>query len=283
MSTITVMHRWTRKSILIIEAPTYVRALELAARQHMSLMDAELEGAMLQSAFLARVDLRGARLSSADMSGCYLREACLRGTEFCSARLTRAFLGGADLREADLRGADLSRADLRGARLVGADLRGTVLTGARLTGALCDWRWNAIPIELLRQYLGTSGGDSRLVIEMAFQDDHRPWSWLKLLTGPGARSDWVLGALADAIRQGDNAPDLLRCLIANAGREREGAAKADPTSDSYVGSSVRTDKIWKAGLGPHPHDASADSPSTGRMLWIRRRLPARGAAGIVAS
>src|SRR5207253_1995327 len=130
-------------------------------------------------------------------------------------------LGGADLRQADLRGAVLSRADLQGARLVEADLRGTILTGARLTGALCDWRWSVIPAELLRQQPDTSVGDTSLVIQMAFHDDSRPWSWLKLFTGYGKRADWALGVLADSVRDGDNAPDLLQCLTADAARQQK--------------------------------------------------------------
>ena len=125
----SILHRWTRSTVAVIEAPTYARALEWAARRGLSLIDVDLEGLVLRSAFLARADLRGAGLTSADLSGCYLRKADFRGADLCRARLVHAFLEGADLRQADLREAQLSRADLRGTKLVGADLRGTVITG----------------------------------------------------------------------------------------------------------------------------------------------------------
>src|SRR5690242_8067350 len=151
MATFTIRHRWTRCELAAIEAPTYARALEWAARRGMGLADVDLAGTDLRGAFLAGGDLRGAGLAGADLCGGYLRRADLRGADLRGARLAHAFLGAADLRRADLREADLSRADLRGTSLVGADLRGTILTGACLDGTLCDWRWSAIPAELLRQ------------------------------------------------------------------------------------------------------------------------------------
>src|SRR5262249_31275045 len=135
----SILHRWTRSTIAVIEAPTYARALEWAARRGLSLIDVDLEGLVLRSAFLARADLRGAGLLGTDLSGSYLRRADLRGADLRRARLVHALMGGSDLRQADLREAVLSRADLRGAKLGGADLRGTVMTGARLDGVLCDW------------------------------------------------------------------------------------------------------------------------------------------------
>ena len=175
----SILHRWTRSTIAVIEAPTYARALEWATRRGMSLIDVDLEGLVLRGAFLARADLRGAGCSGTDLAGCYLRKADLRGADLRRTRLVHAFLGGADLRQADLRDAELSHADLRAARFVGADLRGAIMTGARLAGALCDWRWSVIPAELLRQHPGASGKDSRLVIDLAFYEDQRPWGWLE--------------------------------------------------------------------------------------------------------
>ncbi len=211
----SLLHRWTRSTVAVIEAPTYARALEWATRRGMSLIDVDLEGLVLRRAFLARADLRGAGVTGADLSGSYLRKADLRGADLKRTRLVQAFLGEADLRQANLREAVLSRADLRGAKIVGADLRGTILTGARLAGAICDWRWSAIPAELLRQHSGTPGDESRLVIEMAFYEDQRAWGWLKLLSAYGSLADWALAVLAKSVRDGDNAPELLRCLTAD--------------------------------------------------------------------
>lgn len=212
MATYMIKQRWTHRELAAVEAPTYARALEWAVRFGISLVDVDLAGRSLRGTFLADADLRGAGMLASDLSGCYLRRADLRAAELQGACLAHAFLGSADLRHADLRDADLSRADLRGASLVGADLRGTVLTGARLDDTICDWRWSAIPAELLRQCHSEANVDSRLVVAMAFHDDPGPWSWLKLLAGPGHDTGRALSVLADSVRDGDNAPELLRCL-----------------------------------------------------------------------
>ena len=94
----SILHRWTRSTIAVIEAPTYARALEWATRRGMSLIDVDLEGLVLRSAFLARADLRGAGLGGADLAACYLRKADLRAADLREARLVHAFMGGADLR-----------------------------------------------------------------------------------------------------------------------------------------------------------------------------------------
>jgi uncharacterized protein YjbI with pentapeptide repeats len=260
----SILHRWTRSTVAVIEAPTYARALEWAARRGLSLIDVDLEGLVLRGAFLARADLRGAGLTAADLSGCYLRKADLRGADLHRARLVHAFLGATDLRQADLREAELSRADLRGTKLVGADLRGTVITGARLAGALCDWRWSVIPAELLRQKPRASDDDSRLVIDLAFYEDQRPWGWLKLLSGYGRRADWALGALAESVRDGDNAPEMLRCL----------AADASATSE-LPGPAELLDACQR-GTG-HAESAPADITTAPRMLWTCRRTTELGA------
>ncbi len=260
----SILHRWTRSTVAVIEAPTYARALEWAARRGLSLIDVDLEGLVLRSAFLARADFRGAGLTGADLSGCYLRKADLRGADLRRTRLVHAFLGGSDLRQADLREAVLSRADLRGTKLVGADLRGTVITGSRLTGALCDWRWSVIPAELLRQNPRASGEDSRLVIELAFYEDQRPWGWLKLLSGYDKRADWALDALAESVRDGDNAPEMLRCLATDAS-----------SSSQFPGQTDLADNCQPA--TGHSRTAPADIPSVPRMLWTCRRTTDLGA------
>jgi hypothetical protein len=225
MAIYLILHRRTQCELAAIEAPSYARALEWAARRGISLADVDLAETDLRGTFLAGADLRRAGLTSANLSGCYLRRADLRGADLCGARLAHAFLGGADLRGADLRDADLSRADLRGANLVGADLRGAIFTGARLDDVLCDWRWSAIPAELLRQGHGSSAEGSPLVVALAFHDDPAPWTWLKLLTSHHDVADWALGILGGWVRKGDNAPDLLRCLAANAATGKASARR----------------------------------------------------------
>lgn len=260
MGTFTIRHRWTRRELAAIEAPTYARALEWAARRGMGLADVDLAGTELRGAFLAGGDLRGAGLAGADLCGGYLRRADLRGADLRGARLAHAFLGAADLRRADLREADLSRADLRGTSLVGADLRGTILTGACLDGTLCDWRWSAIAAELLRQEHSPSADVSQLVVALAFHDDPAPWSWLKLLGGYGLLADGALRILARCVRDGDNAPDLLRCLAADAmSRRYEGTEDLNgPGSDAEAELALQS-------------ATPAELQAAPRMRWTRKK------------
>lgn len=262
MAIYLIQHRWTHHELAVIEAPSYARALEWAARRGMSLMDVDLAGIDLRGGFLAGADLRGSGLSSTDLTGCYLRGADLRGADLRGACLAHAFLGSADLRRADLREAVLSRADLRGASLVGADFRGAVFTCARLEGAICDWRWSAIPAELLRQQQGPSAGGSELVVALAFHDDPAPWSWLKLLAGHGPATDWALGILAGWIREGDNAPGLLRSLAADAA---SGRAPSNPDGDH------RGESHGSAGATACQSSTPADLPSTPQVMWTRKK------------
>jgi hypothetical protein len=270
MATYLIRHRWTRQELAAIEAPTYARALEWAARRGMGLADVDLAGTDLRGAFLAGGDLRGAGLAGANLSGCYLRRADLRGADLRGARLAHAFLGAADLRRADLREADLSRADLRGTSLVGADLRGTILTGACLDRTLCDWRWSAIPAELLRQKHSPSADGSQLVVALAFHDDPSPWSWLKLLGGYGLLADGALRILARWVRDGDNASDLLRCLAADAMSGRDERVEGDDVPAQHIDHLNGPDGDAEAELTRHS-PAPAELQAAPRMLWIRRK------------
>ena len=271
MAIYLIQHRWTRRELAAIEAPSYARALEWAARRGMSLMDVDLAGTDLRGAFLAGADLRGSGLTGADLSGCYLRRADLRGADLREASLAHAFLGSADLRHADLREADLARADLRGANLVGADLRGAILTFARLEGALCDWRWSAIPAELLRQQHGQSAEGSRLVVALAFHEDSGPWSWLKLLAGYDRLADWALGILAGWVRDGDNAPDLLRYLAADAASRCDGSLAAGRATTR--GSEGLVDPSHdNTGMSASHPTAPVNLQSAPRSMWTRRKM-----------
>jgi hypothetical protein len=181
-----------------------------------SLLYADLRGACLSGRRLRGGDLRGADCGGADASGADLSCADLRSARLADVDFRSALLRGADLRQADLRRADLRGADLRWARLCGADLRGAVFRGARLRGACLDWRWGALPLELLRGHPEAARGGSPTVARLAFAEDERPFCWLKTLLTEGLAGEWALGVLADHIRPGDNAPALLRRLTADA-------------------------------------------------------------------
>jgi len=197
------------------EAETYPRALELAVAQGVRMLYADLKGVKLPGTCLRKGDFRGAELSHAVLAGVDLERADLRAATLLETDLRQAILRTADLRQADLRGADLRYVSLEGAHLVGADLRGALLTGARLDRAILDWRWSPVAVELLRQDRTGSSAASKVIAELAFQEDMRPFCWLRVLIRHGAQASAALSVFSKHIRPGDNAPELLRRLAAD--------------------------------------------------------------------
>lgn len=122
----------------------YLRGANLA---HTDLTDARLLGANLSQS-----DLTGAELAEVDLREADLREACLAGASLIQANLNRAHfvgaclvkaklsyaslinanLAGADLTEASINRAHLNEANLLGCSLVRARLSSTELTGANM-------------------------------------------------------------------------------------------------------------------------------------------------------
>ena len=102
-----------------------LRSAASAIRALVGPVGADLYGANLANADLARADLAGADLT----------RAILVGADLARADLTRAILFGADLQGTDLTRAGLARANLVGAILVGANLYGANLVRANLYGA----------------------------------------------------------------------------------------------------------------------------------------------------
>jgi hypothetical protein len=251
-----IFHRHATAPIAVVEAETYREALEYAVRRGTSLVDADLKGINVPRAFLARGDFRGADLRAARLQGASLHKADLRAARLQGAVLEHAFLGSTDLRHADLREADLRHANLKQARLVGADLRGTLLIGAKLDGAILDWRWSNVALELLRGSRERPGDAFSAIAELAFHDDARPYSWLKVLLAKRLHTDWALGVLAPHLRQGDNAPELLRRLATDV------AVDAGRASASLSSGGAEVDHSQSI-LNP-------DAPATSQVLWIRR-------------
>ena len=223
----TILHRWSATPIALVEAADFPRALALAVEQRVKLLYADLEGTVAPWTALAGADLRGADLSHAELACADLQGADLRTAVAVGTYFRRALLGRADLRQADLRRADLRLASLEEARLVGADLRGTLLLGARLRGAVLDWRYSTIALELLRQDRGASRHGSKLLAELAFEDDARPFAWLKTLVRHRAAADWSLSILARHHPRGRQCPGP---APETGGRRRAAAlrGRADP-------------------------------------------------------
>ena len=108
--------------------------------------DRDLRGAILERAYLSKVDFAGAHLEGASLDSANLLGAQLGcnitladGSPGCAhfqgASLKSAHLQGTFLGKAELQGASLDFAELQGAWLVGAQLQGASLVGAQLQGA----------------------------------------------------------------------------------------------------------------------------------------------------
>jgi hypothetical protein len=192
-------------------------------------------------------------LSSAILSGANLQAADLRSAKLAGTFLQEGLLRNADLRDADLRRADLRAANLEEVRLVGADLRGALFYGSRLNGAVLDWRWSGIPLELLRQGRDGAEDERDVVIDPQVADDRRPFAWLKAILSHGSKGDRSIEILSRHIRPGDNAPELLRRLAADALRSPAAGTGAEANRDFRE-------------LGPL-RQRSTTSP----MLWTSRR------------
>jgi len=219
MTTYAITERGTGQLLMLLQASSVARALEQAVRRGGGgIPGADLAGLDLTSAFLYRGDFRGASFAGADLRGAFLREADLRDCDFRHARLNQAFLKGADLRGANLQHADFSRADLRAARLCGAYLHGARCDHAQLQDTVLDWRLPELPAELLRRESTLDHGCS-LIVDLLFHDDGQPFTWLKRLLAKGDLATRACRLLARSVRDGDNAPELLRRLYPAAGQK----------------------------------------------------------------
>jgi hypothetical protein len=157
---------------------------------------------------LRGADLRGAGLGRANLRGAGLGRANLRGANLGGANLDGANLGGADLGGANLDGAYLGGAYLGGAYLGGANLGGANLDGANLDGATINWNSHDLIAELLRRAAGDDV-EKRKVAGLILVS--RDWCWGDfLLLRKEPLFSWALDVLSAAVRDGDNAPDILR-------------------------------------------------------------------------
>lgn len=93
----------------------------------------------LRTVSLKNARLIGANLQSFEMDGADLLNAKLQGAQLENAMLRGANLKNADLRGANLRGAQLQGAELLKAKLQGADLRGASVGGAKFADAQLDY------------------------------------------------------------------------------------------------------------------------------------------------
>jgi uncharacterized protein YjbI with pentapeptide repeats len=126
-------NRWRRKN------PNIQPDLRNGYLTMVSLIKADLRGAILHKANLTDTDLSLANLFGANLFGANLYNANLHNANLSEANLSDAYLGGAALGHANLYEAQLRRANLHGANLRSANIRFANLSGADLSKA--DFRW----------------------------------------------------------------------------------------------------------------------------------------------
>jgi hypothetical protein len=195
-----IKHRYNGNVLFSLECGSLKLCVETAVKEKADLRDANLRGADLRDADLGGAYLRGADLGGADLGGADLRDANLRG-----AYLRGADLGGADLGGANLRGADLGGADLRGADLGGAYLRGADLGGAKEI----NWQSHDLISAILFQAAGQDVSKRQLAGLVLVSRD---WCWTEFLAVelPPEIRQWATETLLPFVRDGDNAPEVLR-------------------------------------------------------------------------
>jgi hypothetical protein len=112
-------------------------------------------------------------------------------------RLPVAWQVGINLSEANLRGANLSGAGLSGADLRGADL---------------NWQSHDLIAEIIRRAAGDNVQRRMLAGLILISRD---WCWEKFLSADieSALREWGLGVMRGYIRDGDDAPEILRQAV----------------------------------------------------------------------
>ena len=125
------------------------------------------------------------------------------------ANLSGANLYCVDLSGANLSGANLSGANLSGANLYCVDLSGANLYGVDLSGAKINWNSHALIGELLRRDAGEDANRRCLAGGITISTD---WCWKKMLSIDHPEKEWAIRTLIPWIKEGDNAPSILREL-----------------------------------------------------------------------
>jgi hypothetical protein len=122
------------------------------------------------------------------------------------ANLESANLFGANLESANLFGANLESANLVRANLVRANLESANLFGANLESAKINWNSHALISEILWQAADTVERE----MFAAFIRRKTEWCWKTWLEFNHPEQAWALGVLRSWVKEGDNAPAVLR-------------------------------------------------------------------------
>lgn len=112
-----------------------IQALQDLNKDGVSLAFTNLSDTNFSRANLRGANFRGANLRGANFSSAYLSRVNFRGADLRDANFSRANLRGSDLRGGDLEATDLSDANLSSANFKGANLCSANLSGADLKAA----------------------------------------------------------------------------------------------------------------------------------------------------
>ena len=120
--------------------------------------------------------------------------------------------------------------DLRGADLSGADLSGADLRGADLSGASLNWQSHALIAEILFRKAGDDIA-RRMVAGLVLIS--RDWCWNQFLAADIALElrEWTLTKLAEWVREGDNAPEILAEYARQLRIEQPNPAAVEPATE----------------------------------------------------
>lgn len=152
-------------------------------------------------AIFVRTNLAGATMSCSNFYEC----------DFTGASLERAYLSSADLHESDF-----TNAVLDGANLANADMSRTILTGAsfvnaylptcKLDGAVLNWESHDLVAEVLRR--AARSDISRSIAGLFLVS--REMSIVDIFDFVVPGMNWALNECMRWLREGDNAPAILR-------------------------------------------------------------------------
>ena len=173
----------------------------------------------LSGSDLSATNFNGATFVRTKLVGATMSCANFYGADFTGADLQRAYLSCADMHGTNLTNAvldcaNLANVDLSGANLTGASFVNAYLYTANLDDVTLNWDSHDLVVEILRRYC--KGNEWKLRVSGAILMD-RLDGWYDRLPwycGPGEDGDnmleWTLAMLELHVKDGDNAPAMLK-------------------------------------------------------------------------
>lgn len=116
------------------------------------------------------------------------------------------------------------RIDLRGANLRDANLRGANLRGADLGGAILNFTSHDLMAEVLFRVAGGDWDKRKLAGGILISHD---WCWKEFLAIDDPLKKWALTELTKWVKDGDNAPEILKKMAAKSAHDSTAKPKED--------------------------------------------------------